>query len=424
MSEKIAVLGLGYVGLPVAVGFAEHFESTIGFDINQTRIQELKQHNDITGEVESDRLAKCGLKVTDTLEDLKDANIYVACIPTPVNENKEPDLTPLRKVSESIAKVLSKGDIIVFESTVYPGVTEEICGPWLEELSGLKQGIDFKLGYSPERINPGDKVNTLETINKVVAGEDEATTKTLAHIYGKIITGAKVHVAPNIKVAEMSKVIENTQRDVNIALINEIAIICEKIGIHSKDVLEAAGTKWNFLNFKPGLVGGHCIGVDPYYLTAKARELGHHADVILSGRRMNDGMGKFVAEKIIKMMIQQGKVIRDTTVGILGFTFKEDITDIRNTRIIDIINELKEYKINVITHDQHACKDEVKHEYGLSLTDLDQFQNVDCLVYAVPHAEYGSLDMKSMMKKDGVFVDIKSVKSENDFLPTQSYWSL
>ncbi len=424
MSEKIAVLGLGYVGLPVAVGFAEHFEGTIGFDINQTRIQELKQHNDITGEVESDRLAKCGLKVTDTLEDLKDANIYVACIPTPVNENKEPDLTPLRKVSESIAKVLSKGDIIVFESTVYPGVTEEICGPWLEELSGLKQGIDFKLGYSPERINPGDKVNTLETINKVVAGEDEATTKTLAHIYGKIITGAKVHVAPNIKVAEMSKVIENTQRDVNIALINEIAIICEKIGIHSKDVLEAAGTKWNFLNFKPGLVGGHCIGVDPYYLTAKARELGHHADVILSGRRMNDGMGKFVAEKIIKMMIQQGKVIRHMKVGVLGITFKENITDTRNTKVVDVIKELCEYGVCILAHDPYANPEEIREEYDIGMCSLEDFKDLDCLVYAVPHEAYKDIDFKSMITKNGGFVDIKSLKSREDFDRDHIYWSL
>lgn len=424
MSEKIAVLGLGYVGLPVAVGFAEHFDNVVGFDINSSRVQALKQHHDITGEVESARLQSCGLKITDDVNDLKESNIYVACIPTPINDNKEPDLTPLRKVSETIAKVLSKGDIIVFESTVYPGVTEDVCGPWLEELSGLKQGIDFKLGYSPERINPGDKVNTLETINKVVAGEDEATTKTLAHVYGKIITGAKVHIAPNIKVAEMSKVIENTQRDVNIALINEIAIICEKLGIRSKDVLEAASTKWNFLNFKPGLVGGHCIGVDPYYLTAKARELGHHADVILSGRRMNDGMGKMIAEKIVKMMIAQRKVVRHMRVGILGFTFKENITDIRNTKVIDVIKELAEYGVCILAHDPHADFDEVREEYGISLCDLDKFQDLDCLVYAVPHAEYDALDMRAMIQEDGGFVDIKSLKSRSDFGKNQTYWSL
>lgn len=421
---KVAVLGLGYVGLPVAVGFAENFKDTIGFDINAVRIADLKRHHDHTLEVSEERLKAAKLHVTDTVEDMAHSNLFIACIPTPINDNKEPDLEPLHKACKSIAKILKKGDIVVFESTVYPGVTEEVCGPWLAEYSGLIQSVDFKLGYSPERINPGDPVNKLETINKVVAGEDDETSDILCAAYGKIVTGAEIHRAKNIKVAEMSKVIENTQRDVNVALINEIAIICERLNIRTQDVLAASRTKWNFLPFTPGLVGGHCIGVDPYYLTAKAEKLGHHPEVILSGRRINDNMGRFIANKTIKMLIKQCKPMQNVKLGIMGITFKENVGDIRNSKVPDIIRELKEFNIDAFIHDPYANPEEVKHEYGLTLAPLEDFKDLDCLIFAVGHNTYSDIDFSGLLKDDGIIIDVKSRIDEESLKHGQAYWSL
>lgn len=421
---KIAVLGLGYVGLPVAVGFAEHFKDVVGFDVNKTRVKELKSGIDHTLEVDNERLKRSGLAFTDAVDDLKNCNFYVACVPTPINDNKEPDLTPLERVCESIAAVLKKGDIVVFESTVYPGVTEEICGPWLAEKSGLKQGVDFKLGYSPERINPGDKVHRLETINKVVSAEDRETLEIVANAYQKIVTKADIHRAPNIMVAEMSKVIENTQRDVNIGLMNEIAVICERVGIRTADVLAASGSKWNFLPFTPGLVGGHCIGVDPYYLSSRAERFNHRADVILSARRINNSVAPFIATKVVKMLAQSGKAINKAKVGILGLAFKENVGDIRNSKVPDIMKALAEYGVESFVHDPHTDKEEAFHEYGFKLADLGQFKDLDCLIYAVPHQFYGSHDILSMVKKGGVFIDVKSKFTADDMAGSLHYWSL
>ena len=425
--HKIAVIGLGYVGLPIAVALAEKYEHVVGFDVNQIRVTELEKGTDITLEVEDDRLSKAGLDVTYDIENplFKEANIYIVCVPTPINANKEPDLSPLLKACGTLSKVLKKNDIIVFESTVYPGVTEEVCGPALEAKTGLKQSVDFKLGYSPERINPGDKINRLENINKVVAGEDKETYDVLHDPYKTIITEADIHMAPNIKVAEMSKAIENTQRDVNIALINEVAMICEKINIRTEDVLAAARTKWNFLPFTPGLVGGHCIGVDPYYLTSKSARLGHHADVIRAARRINDDMAKFVAQKTIKMLVRQNKPICQARIGILGLAFKENVGDIRNSKIPDIIKELKEYGANPVINDPFADPEEARHEFGVELIGLDHFKDMDALIYAVPHAVYlEKIDAPSALKKDGVFVDIKSKFLDYSFGDEQLYWCL
>ncbi len=425
--HKIAVVGLGYVGLPIAVALAEKFDGVIGFDVNPKRVKALNNGTDHTFEVEEDRLRKSGFIATDSVENdlFKNANIYIVCVPTPINANKEPDLSPLIKACGTLSKVLKKGDIVVFESTVYPGVTEEVCGPELEAKTGLKQSVDFKLGYSPERINPGDKVNRLENINKVVAGEDEATSAVLKDMYETIITHADIHMASNIKVAEMSKAIENTQRDVNIALINEVAMICEKINIRTEDVLAAARTKWNFLPFTPGLVGGHCIGVDPYYLTSKSARLGHHADVIRAARRINDDMAKFVAQKTIKMVVRQDKPICTAKIGIMGLAFKENVGDIRNSKVPDIIKELKEYGADPIVHDPHADKEETMHEFGLEIVDLDNFKDMDCIIYAVPHKAYeDSFTFTKALKKDGVFIDIKSRFMNDDFDADQLYWCL
>ena len=425
--HKIAVVGLGYVGLPIAVALAEKFDGVVGFDVNPKRVEALNNGTDHTFEVEEDRLRKSGFIATDSVENdlFKNANIYIVCVPTPINANKEPDLSPLIKACGTLSKVLKKGDIVVFESTVYPGVTEEVCGPELEAKTGLKQSVDFKLGYSPERINPGDKVNRLENINKVVAGEDEATSAVLKDMYETIITHADIHMASNIKVAEMSKAIENTQRDVNIALINEVAMICEKINIRTEDVLAAARTKWNFLPFTPGLVGGHCIGVDPYYLTSKSARLGHHADVIRAARRINDDMAKFVAQKTIKMVVRQDKPICTAKIGIMGLAFKENVGDIRNSKVPDIIKELKEYGADPIVHDPHADKEETMHEFGLEIVDLDNFKDMDCIIYAVPHKAYeDSFKFTKALKKDGVFIDIKSRFMNDDFDADQLYWCL
>jgi UDP-N-acetyl-D-galactosamine dehydrogenase len=427
MKDTIAVIGLGYVGLPVALAFAKEFPGTIGFDIQAERIKELSQGIDRTGETGKEELLRSSIKWSCNLEDLRTATFFVVAVPTPVEQSKRPDLGPLARASETVGKVLKKGDVVVYESTVYPGVTEEICGPILAKHSGLKQGTDFKLGYSPERINPGDKEHTLSKITKVVSGEDAETLERVARAYGAIVE-AGIHKAPSIKVAEAAKVIENTQRDLNIALMNELAKIFDLMGIRTRDVLDAAGTKWNFLKFSPGLVGGHCIGVDPYYLTTKAELLGYHPEVILAGRRINDGMGKFVAEKMVKLLIKaDGTSVSRARIGILGLTFKENVTDLRNSRVPDIIHELKEYGITPLVHDCYASPAEANKEYGITLSSLDEFKNLDGLMLAVPHQPYLKMGLDSiqkMLSTTGILIDIKSALDPKAIRQGIRYFSL
>ncbi len=423
--ETMVVIGLGYVGLPVAIAMAKKFDC-IGFDINQTRIDELNGGHDRTGEVDDEDLKKAGMTFTNKVEEITGRSFYIVAVPTPIDEDKRPDLTPVIAASRTVAKALTKGAVIVYESTVYPGVTEEICGPILEEVSGLKCGEDIFLGYSPERINPGDREHTFETIVKVVAGQDEATLDRVAEVYSAVVK-AGVHRATSIKVAEAAKVIENTQRDLNIALMNELALIFDRIGIRTKDVLEAAGTKWNFLKFSPGLVGGHCIGVDPYYLTAKAEQLGYQPQVILAGRSINNGVGAYIAQRTMKMMAKTDVPLRRARVGILGLTFKENVPDLRNSRVPDIVTELQEFGINPIIHDAMADKAEALEEYGIRLSDWDEFTDLDALILAVGHDDYvkdGPAALLARMGKDGVFIDVKSMFSPGDIEPTCNYWSL
>lgn len=410
-NRKISVTGLGYVGLPVAVAFGK-LDKTIGFDISDTRIRELIQGRDHTNEISSDVLAKSDIVFTSKPEDLKQADFHIVAVPTPINEAKHPDLSPVLSASRIVGSVLKKGDIIVYESTVYPGATEEDCVPILESTSGLKCGKDFHVGYSPERINPGDKVHTFTSITKVISAQSEEILDIIASVYESVVT-AGVYRASSIKVAEAAKVIENTQRDLNIALMNELAIVFEKMDIDTQEVLNAAGTKWNFLPFTPGLVGGHCIGVDPYYLTYKASKLGYIPQVILAGRSINDGMGQFVTTKVIKSMIQEGYEIRNSVITILGFTFKENVPDTRNTRVIDIVRELQSYSINVQVHDPHASVQETRDEYGIELVDDKNIKPADAVILAVPHREYlvnGWNGIRHYLKESkGVVFDIKSV---------------
>ncbi|MBS0472148.1 MAG: nucleotide sugar dehydrogenase [Proteobacteria bacterium] len=422
---RIAIVGLGYVGLPVAVAFAEAFPDTIGFDISAKRIASLKKGVDLTQEIEGDRLKRVGLSLTSDPRDLRDADVFIVCVPTPIHRDRRPDLGPLRSASETVGKHLRKGAIVVFESTVYPGVTDEFCGPILAKASGLRQGVDFKLGYSPERINPGDKEHRFETIQKVVAGEDPETAATLARLYGAVVP-AGIHVAPSIKVAEAAKVLENTQRDVNIALMNELALICDLMGIRTKDVLQAAGTKWNFLNFTPGLVGGHCIGVDPYYLTSKAEELGHHPEVILAGRRINDSMGGYIARRTVRLLGDCTRPLRDVRIGVLGLTFKENVPDIRNSRVPDIVAELRAFGVTALLHDPLADPAEIRHDYDLEIADLSRFRDLDALVLAVPHLHYlSNLDgLFGMLSAGGVLVDVKSALAPAGLPAGLRYWSL
>lgn len=413
MSEKnriVSVIGLGYVGLPVAVAFGK-IRKTVGFDINAKRIEELKAGHDRTGEVSPDDLKAADILYTDKIEELKLADFHIVAVPTPVDDANQPDLTPMLKASETVASALKKGDIIVYESTVYPGVTEEECVPILERVSGLRCGSDFKVGYSPERINPGDKEHTFTKIRKVVSGQDAETLEIVASVYESVVT-AGVHRASSIKVAEAAKVIENTQRDLNIALMNELAIIFDKMDIDTNDVLEAAGTKWNFLKFKPGLVGGHCIGVDPYYLTHKAEKIGYIPQVILAGRRINDGMGKFIAQRTVKEMIKAGHGIHGCTVTVLGLTFKEDCPDLRNSRVIDIIHELQDYGINVQVHDPLADPAEARHEYGVSLTPIRELRAASAVVAAVAHKPFRELSvtqLTGLMNNNPVLADVKGI---------------
>jgi UDP-N-acetyl-D-galactosamine dehydrogenase len=410
MTEKICVVGLGYVGLPLAVGFAAGGYEVTGFDISPARISELESGYDRTEEIEPEILRKSKVRFSRDVNDLKGCTMFIVTVPTPIDEHKQPDLRPVVSATKMVAGSLSPGACVVYESTVYPGVTEEICRPLLAEISGLRPGVDFTLGYSPERINPGDKEHTLQRIVKVVSGEDEETLERVAAVYGSIIT-AGVHRASSIKVAEAAKVIENTQRDLNVALMNELAIIFDRVGISTRDVLEAAGTKWNFLRFTPGLVGGHCIGVDPYYLTAKAEQLGYHPEVILAGRRINDNMGRYVAQRLIKSLLAKRLDLRNARVAVLGITFKENVPDIRNTRVVDVIDELKEYGIDPIVCDPVADTAEVEHEYKIKLSSLEDLPEVQALILAVPHRALIEAIPTLVEKKlvsDGVLYDLKS----------------
>jgi len=409
--KKIAVIGLGYVGLPLAVAFGEE-RAVVGFDINRKRIDELNAGKDITREVSADELsAASGLSFSTSPDDLAQCQIFIVTVPTPIDEFKRPDLTPLIKASETVGKVLKPGDIVVYESTVYPGATEEVCVPVLERVSGLRFNQDFHAGYSPERINPGDKEHRVTTIMKVTSGSTPAVADEVDAMYADVIT-AGTHKASSIKVAEAAKVIENTQRDLNIALMNELSMIFSRLGIDTHEVLAAAGTKWNFLPFKPGLVGGHCIGVDPYYLTHKAQAIGYHPEIILAGRRVNDSMGPHVAAELVKKMIKAGHAVAHARVLVLGFAFKENCPDLRNTRVIDVVRELKEFGCAVDVSDTWACSKEAEREYGISLLEAPQTGHYDALILAVPHEEYASMaagDLRAYLKEGGVLFDLKGV---------------
>jgi UDP-N-acetyl-D-galactosamine dehydrogenase len=415
MSHKIAVIGLGYVGLPLAHAFSSQYK-VVGFDIAQWRIDELRSGVDRTLELSDEQVKEAisnGMEFTNNLDDIKDCNIYIVTVPTPIDKHKKPDLTPLLKASESIGKVLKKDDIVIYESTVYPGATEEDCVPILEKISGLKFNQDFFCGYSPERINPGDKEHTVTKILKVTSGSTSEIADIVDELYASVIT-AGTHKASSIKVVEAAKVIENTQRDLNIAFVNELAVIFNKMGIDTNAVLEAAGTKWNFLPFKPGLVGGHCIGVDPYYLTHKAQEIGYNPEIILAGRRLNDNMGIFVANQVVKLMIKKGQKIDGAKALVLGITFKENCPDIRNSRVIDVINELKDFGIDVDVYDPWADSQEVKIEYGIDLIQNSKFdiKNYDSVVLAVAHDEFKKLDIQT--SDNQVVYDIKGILDSSD----------
>jgi UDP-N-acetyl-D-glucosamine/UDP-N-acetyl-D-galactosamine dehydrogenase len=418
----VAVIGLGYVGLPIALEFAKKVK-VIGFDINADRIALMKQGIDPSQELEASAFEGCDITFTNDLDVLRTAGFYIVAVPTPVDEHNVPDLTPVQRASETIGKVVSQGDYIVFESTVYPGCTEEDCLPIIEKLSGLKNITDFKLGYSPERINPGDKEHTLANIVKVVSGCDAESLEVIAKVYELVVT-AGVHRASSIKVAEAAKIIENTQRDLNIALMNELSIIFDKMGINTYEVLEAAGTKWNFLRFQPGLVGGHCIGVDPYYLTYKSKELGYDSQVILAGRAINDGMAGYVAKKVLQHIIQHNGNVKDAKVLVMGATFKENVSDIRNSKVADVVKELQSYSLNVHVTDPHADSDQLKHEYGFGLT-TETDKEYAAVIVTVPHNEYKKLDdayFAAITKNYAMIADLKGIYRNT--IKSRAYWSL
>lgn len=420
--EKLAVIGLGYVGLPIALEFAKKI-SVIGFDINKARVEMMQNGVDPSGELEKEAFENTDIVFTDSLEVLKEAKFFVVAVPTPIDNHNLPDLKPLLGASKSVGKVLKEGDYVVFESTVYPGCTEEDCVPVLESESGLKAKKDFKIGYSPERINPGDKEHTLRKIVKVVSGCSDESLDIIAKVY-ELVVDAGIHKASSIKVAEASKIIENTQRDLNIALMNELSIICDKLNINTYEVLEASGTKWNFLKFSPGLVGGHCIGVDPYYLTYKSNALGHKAKVILSGREINDGMGAHVAKKTIILMSKAGKDISSCRILVMGATFKENVQDIRNSKVVDVLNELKAFNIPFDVVDPHASSDEFEHEYGFKISKPSG--KYDAVIVTVPHKEYVGFeakDFESLLNEKGVLIDIKGIYRKLK-LDNITYWSL
>ncbi|MBS1782675.1 MAG: nucleotide sugar dehydrogenase [Bacteroidetes bacterium] len=419
--EKLALIGLGYVGLPIALAFAKKI-NVIGFDINPKRVDLMKQGIDPSNELPKEAFDNSNIEFTADLNKLREAKFFIVAVPTPVDEYNVPDLTPVLRASETIGKVIKKGDYVVFESTVYPGCTEEDCLPVIEKISGLKAGVDFKFGYSPERINPGDTVHTLENVVKVVSGNDAESLEEIAKTY-ELVVKAGVHRASCVKVAEAAKIIENTQRDLNIALMNELSIIFDKMGINTFEVLEAAGTKWNFLKFFPGLVGGHCIGVDPYYLTYKANQLGYQSRVILAGRSTNDEMAAYIAKKLIRDLIKKGVNILEAKVLVMGTTFKENVSDIRNSKVADVVKELKDYCINVHVTDPHADHDELKHEYGYGLNEIEK--DYDAIIVAVNHDEYTKRDeqyFQSLAKPNAIFVDIKGIFRNK--INNLKYWSL
>lgn len=425
---QIAVIGLGYVGLPLAIEFNRHYK-VLGFDVNQTRINELNNGIDRSGEADMKRVVPGNITFTTNSEDLKKCGLFIVTVPTPIDRQNTPDLTLVKNATALLGSLISKGNIVIYESTVYPGVTEDICGKILEEKSGLKLNQDFYLGYSPERLSPGEKERTLTKIIKVVSGSTPEVKNLLANLYGSVVS-AGIYEATSIKVAEAAKVIENTQRDLNVALMNELSIIFDKLGISTQDVIDTAATKWNFMKMTPGLVGGHCIGVDPYYLTYLAEQLGYHPQVILAGRRINDNMGKYIASQIIKKLIQANKNIQGSKVLIMGLTFKENVADIRNTKVMDIINELKEYGINILVTDPHADLEETQHEYGITLNSYEKISNVDAIILAVAHKEYKEKEIDELLGKisgsdnEKVLIDIKGVYRTNPKRHSCIYWEL
>jgi len=420
--KKLAVIGLGYVGLPIALEFAKKIK-VIGFDINAERVEMMRNKIDPSQELESSAFDNCDIEFTNDLDVLRAANFFIVAVPTPVDEHNVPDLIPVQRASETIGKVIKKGDYVVYESTVYPGCTEEDCVPIIEKFSGLKMVEDYKIGYSPERINPGDKEHTITTIVKVVSGCDAESLETIAQVY-ELVVKAGVHRASTIKVAEAAKIIENTQRDLNIALMNELSIIFDRMNINTFEVLEAAGTKWNFLKFQPGLVGGHCIGVDPYYLTYKSKELGYDSQVILAGRVINDGMASYVAKKVLQHIIQNNGNVKDAKVLVMGATFKENVSDIRNSKVADVVKELKSYSLNVDVIDPHAESDELKHEYGFELA-TQTVNDYDAVIVTVPHTPYRSLDdayFAGITKDKAMVADLKGMYRGK--ITSRTYWSL
>jgi UDP-N-acetyl-D-glucosamine/UDP-N-acetyl-D-galactosamine dehydrogenase len=426
VKERIAVVGLGYVGLPVALAFARRFPGTVGFDINARRVESLKRGLDETREVSGDALRDAQLEVTTDPARLADATFVIVAVPTPIDGEHSPDLKPVLSASETVGRQLKPGAVVVYESTVYPGVTEDVCGPLLERVSGLRRGTDFTLGYSPERINPGDREHRFETIVKIVSGEDAPTLERVAAAYSAVVD-AGVYRAPSIRVAEAAKVLENVQRDLNIALMNELALICDRIGIRTRDVLDAAGTKWNFLKFEPGLVGGHCIGVDPYYLTTLAESVGYHPQVILAGRRINEGMGPFVAQRLVKLLSHTDVPIRNARVAVLGLSFKPDVPDLRNTKVVDIVQELRGFGIDPLVHDPLVSAEEAEHEYGLKLHPWQELGKLHAMILAVPHRELMSMPREQLLapiEEGGVLIDLKSAIDPATLRPDLKYWSL
>lgn len=423
---RVGVVGLGYVGLPLALAVSRRFVATVGFDVNEHKVASIKRGEDPTSEGLEEQIREGSLMVTTDAKDLASCSVILVAVPTPVDGNNKPDLTPLRLACETVGAVMKPGTTIVFESTVYPGLTEEVCGPWLEKASGLRQGVDFKLGYSPERINPGDKQHTIERIIKVVAGQDQETLDLVAAVYGAFVE-AGVFRAKSIKVAEAAKVIENAQRDINIAFMNELCIIFDRIGIATQDVLAAAATKWNFLKFTPGLVGGHCIGVDPYYLTTKAEELGYHPQVILAGRRINDDMGRYVAHRFMKCLSRRGIASNRARIGVLGITFKENVADLRNSRVPDIVAELRDFGVEPLVFDPLVRSEDSIHEYGISFSALAEFSKLDGLILAVPHGSIlaeGVEGLVSRLRPGGIFFDLKGSLSDRISSFDVEYWSL
>lgn len=422
-AERIAVIGLGYVGLPLATHLAHKYETVIGYDISKPRVQAVKRGRDNTQEVDYDTLANCGLSATNHASDIASASFYIVTVPTPITKSHQPDLDPLHTACKTIGPHLVKGDIVVFESTVYPGVTEDICGPILEEYSKLRAGHDFFLGYSPERINPGDKNNTIDKIKKIVAGDTRETVERIAKVYGAIIT-AGLHICPSIKVAEGAKVLENTQRDVNIALMNEMSLICDKIGIRTVDVIDAAATKWNFVAFKPGLVGGHCIGVDPYYLASAAEQAGLHPQVILAGRRLNDAMAEHVVQAAVRMLINGNKAASNARIGVFGVTFKENVPDLRNSKAVEVVEQLRTYGFDPLVHDP-VCSRRDAAQAGLTLCHLDEMHSLDLMILTTPHDVYlNESDFLARLTEGGAVVDVRSVMAQRAKLRDLRYWSL